>query len=108
VLDSARTAEIERVLADADIARTVPLPLRDMRELVFDGGALPQGCASGRRLDLLAQPLLQLLVFCNRHGAAVAEFSGRAVAAQGAVVAHVGIKLDDRAEGERLHLPMGT
>src|SRR6516165_2789149 len=108
VLDGARTAEIERILADADIARAVALPLRDMRELVLDGSALPQRCASGRRLDLLAQPLLQVFVFGNRHRAAVAEFGGRAAAAQRAVVAHVGIELDDRADGERLHLPMRT
>ena len=81
VLDGARTAEIERVLADAHIARPVSLPLRDMRELVLDDGALPQGCTSGRHLDLLAQPVLQLFVFRNRHGAALAGFCGRAVAA---------------------------
>jgi hypothetical protein len=108
VLDGARTAEIERVFTNADVTGPVALSLRDMRELVLDRGALPQSCAPGGRLDLLAQPLLQLLIFRDRHGAAVPEFSGRAVAAQGAVVAHVRVKLDDRAEGEWLHLPTGT
>ena len=46
VLDRARAPEVEGVLADAHVPRVVPLPLGDMRELVFDHGALAQRAAT--------------------------------------------------------------
>jgi hypothetical protein len=49
-----------------------------MRELVLDRRAFAQGVASRRRLELLAEALLQHLVFGNRDGAALAECSGGA------------------------------
>ena len=61
VLNGARTAEIEGVLANADVARVVALTLRNMGELVFDRRALSQCFAPSRCVDLFAEPLLELL-----------------------------------------------
>src|SRR5918996_3706899 len=108
ILDGARTAEVKRVLADADIARVVALSLRDMRELVLDRRAFPQGRASGRRPELCPEPLLQLFVLGDGDGAAVPEFRGSALIASRAAIADIGIELDDRAEREALHLSIGT
>jgi hypothetical protein len=60
----------------------VALSLRNMCELVLDGRELPQGGASRRRLDLLAQAVLQRLVLGDRDGSAVAKFSGGARSGQ--------------------------
>src|SRR5512134_2545322 len=103
VLDRARAAEVEGVLADADVPRVVTLALRNMRECVLDARALPKGGTSRRRLDLLAQALLQRLVLGDRDGAAVAAFSGGALTTQRAAIAEVGIELDGRAECDGLH-----
>ena len=65
VLNRARAPEVEGVLTNADIARGVPLTLRDMCEFVFDDGALSQGLASTGRPYLLAQPRLKALVLRN-------------------------------------------
>src|SRR5207249_2870988 len=81
ILDGARTAEVEGVLANADVARVGPLSLRNMCELVFDYGALPQRRASRGRLDLFAEAVLQLLVLGDRDGATVPEFGGGALIA---------------------------
>lgn len=83
VLYRARTAEVERVLADAHVARVVTLPLGDMREFVFDHRALAQRVASGGGLNLFAESLLELFVFRNGHRASVADFGGGALRAQG-------------------------
>ncbi len=64
-----------------------------MRELVLDRRAFPQGGASRRRLELLAQALLQHLVFGNRDGVAMAEFSGGVLTAPRAVIADIRIEL---------------
>ena len=82
ILDRARASEVEGVLADADVARMVALPLRDMCELVFDDGALAQCCASGGGLHLFAEPLLQLFVLGDRDRASIPEFGGGALRAQ--------------------------
>src|SRR5438093_9776242 len=108
ILDGARTAEVEGVLANADVASVVPLSLRNVCELVFDYCALPQRRASRRRLDLFAETVLQLLVLGDRDGAAVPEFGGGAMIAQRAAIADVGVELDSRAEREALHLPART
>src|SRR4051794_19839904 len=104
ILDRARTAKVERVLADADIAGVIPLPLRDVGELVFDHGVLsqrfpPRGC-----LDLFAEPLLERLVVRDVDGASVAELGGGALRAQGTSIADVGIKFDDDAERKAVNL----
>ena len=108
ILDSARSTEVEGVLADTDVPRVVALALRNMREFVLNVRAPAQGGASRRGPDLLAQPLLQRLVLSDRDGAAVPEFSRRALTAQRTVIAEVGIKLDDRTERDRLHLAVGA
>src|SRR5438034_3896868 len=108
ILDGARTAEIEGVLANADVAGVVPLALRNMCELVFDHGALPQRRAARGRLDLFAEAVLQRLVLGDRDGAAVPEFGGGALIAPRAVIADVGVELDNRAEREALHLSART
>ena len=108
ILDRARTTEIESVLADADIACVIPLALRDVGELVFDHRALSQRGTSDGGLDLLTESMLQRLVLGDGHRATVPEFSGGALTSQGAAIADVGIELDDRAEGESLHLSIGT
>src|SRR5215203_6698223 len=104
VLDCARAPEVKGILADADVARIVALPLGDMREFVFDHGALAQGGASGGRLDLFAEPLLERFVLRDGHGASVAEFGGGALRAQRTSIADVGIEFDHRAERETVHL----
>src|SRR5918995_445739 len=104
VLNRARATEVEGVLADAHVARVVALPLGDMREFVFDHGALAQRAASGGRLDLFAEPLLELFVLSNGHGAPVAEFGGGALRAPRTSIADVGIEFDHRAEREAVHL----
>src|ERR1700686_2879504 len=63
VLDRARATEVERILADPDVARVVALPLRDMGEFVVDHRALTQRITPSGCLDLLAKPRLQPLVF---------------------------------------------
>ena len=108
VLDRARTAEVEGILADADIARVVALSLGDMRELVLDRRAFPQRRAPRRRLDLFAESMLQLFILGDGDGAAIPEFSGGALTSQRAAIADIGIELDDRAEREALHLSIGT
>src|SRR6266496_1638163 len=104
ILDGARTAEVEGVLANADVARVVPLSLRNMCELVFDHGALPQHRASRGRLDLFAEAVLQRLVLGDRDGAAVPEFGGGALIAPRAAIADVGVELDNRARTRRVAL----
>src|SRR5215203_5085855 len=104
VLDCARAPEVKGILTDAHVARRVALPLGDMREFVFDHGALAQRVASGGRLDLCAEPLLELFILRNGHRASVAEFGGRALRAQRTAIADVGIEFDHRAEREAVHL----
>ena len=104
ILDRARAAEVKGILAHADVARVVPLPLRDMREFVLDHRALSQGRASSGRLDLLTEPLLQRLILSDGDRAPVAEFGGGALRAQTASIADVGIELDHRADRESLAL----
>src|SRR5438034_9363100 len=108
ILDGARTAEVEGVLANADVASVVPLSLRNVCELVFDYCALPQRRASRGRLDLFAEAVLQRLVLGDRDGAAVPEFGGGALIAQRAAIAAVGVELDNRADREALHLSTRT
>jgi hypothetical protein len=71
VLNGTRAAEVEDVLAEADVSRMVPLPLRDMCELVLNHRALPQRRPSCGGLKLLAQTVLQRLIFSDGHGPAV-------------------------------------
>ena len=87
ILDGARPPEVEGVLADADVARVVALPLGDVRKFMFDHRALAQCLASGGRLELFAEPLLERFVLRNGHGAPVAEFGGGALRAQGTSIA---------------------
>src|ERR1700675_250860 len=108
ILDRACTTEVEGVFAGPDVARVVALALRDVSELVFDHRALPQRGTSDGGLDLLTESMLQRLVLGDGHRATVPEFSGGALTSQGAAIADVGIELDDRAEGESLHLSIGT
>src|ERR1700736_1090129 len=89
ILDRARATEVERILADPDVARVVALPLRDMGEFVLDHRALTQRLAPSGGLDLLAKPRLQPLVFCNGDRAPVAELGGGALRAYRAAIAHV-------------------
>src|SRR3954454_7824403 len=102
ILDGARSAEVERVLPDTHVPRVVALSLRNMRELVLDGRAFPHGGASRRRVKLLAQALLQPFVCGDRHGAAVAEFSGGALPAPRTGIADIRIELDGGAKRDRL------
>src|SRR5450631_2241115 len=98
VLNRARAPEVEGVLPDADIARRVPLTLRDVGEFVFDDRALSQALTSSGGLQLLAQPGLQPLVCRNGDRASMAERGGGAVRAHRTAIAHVGIKFDDAPE----------
>src|SRR5580765_7019050 len=104
VLDRARAAEIKGVLADADVARVVPLPLRDVREFVLDHRALSQRLTASGRPDLLAEPLLQRLVLSDGDRAPMAERGGGALRPPWTSIADVGIELDHGAERECLHL----
>src|SRR6266850_486629 len=104
VLDRARAAEIKGVLADADVARVVPLPLRDVREFVLDHRALSQRVAASGRLDLLAESLLQRLVLGDGDRAPMADLGGGALRPQGTSIADVGIELDHGSERKILHL----
>src|ERR687892_2390000 len=108
ILDRARTAEVEGVLANADVARVGALSLRNMRELMFNRRAFPQRRASRGRLDLFAQSVLQRLILGDGDGAAVPEFRGGALTSPRAAIADVGVKLDDHTKRDRLHLPVGT
>src|SRR5881396_62079 len=85
ILDGARTAEVEGVLANADVARVVPLSLRNMCELVFDHGALPQHRASRGRLDLFAEAVLQLQ---HRLRKQIQTPAGRAVLRERTMIEH--------------------
>ena len=62
ILNRARTTKIEGVLADADVARVIALTLGDVRQFMFDHGALAQRAASGGRLDVFAESLLKLFI----------------------------------------------
>src|SRR5688500_3318573 len=104
ILDRARAAEIEGVLANAEVARGVALALRNVGEFVLDPRAFAQGRASSGRLDLLAESLLQRLVLRDGDGTPVAELGRRALRPQSAAVADVRIELDDGAERNALHL----
>jgi hypothetical protein len=104
VLDRARPTEVEGVLADADVARVVALPLRDVGELVFDRRARSERVAPSACADLLAEPLLQRFVLRDGDRAAVAELGGGALRAQWTSIADVGIELDDGAKREAVHL----
>src|ERR1700674_2712680 len=108
VLNRARAPEVEGVLTDADIARGVALPLRDMCEFVFDDRALSQGVASRGRLNLLAQACLKPLVRGSGDGASMAELGGGALRAHGTAIAHVGIEFDHAAERKALHVSLGA
>src|SRR5207247_1465965 len=100
----ARTTEIKRVLADADISCVIPLALRDVGELVFDHRALSQRVAPSGGVDLFAEPLLERFVFRDGDGAPVAELGGRALRAQGTAIADVRIEFDHGAEREAVNL----
>ena len=104
VLDGARSSEVEGVFSDTEVARVVPLALRDMGELVLDHRALTQRFASSGSLDLLAKPLLELFVLGDCNGPPVAELGGGALRAQRAAIADVGIKLDDGPEARSVAL----
>src|SRR5882672_3493727 len=104
VLNRARATEVEGVLADADVARVVALPLRDVGELVFDHGALAQRFTSSGCAELFPEALLKRLVLSNGDGASVAELGGGAVRAPWTAIAHVGIELDHGPEREALRL----
>src|SRR5436190_7542875 len=104
ILDRARTTEIKRVLADADIACVIPLALRDMGELVFDHRALSQRVAPSGCVDLFAEPVLELFVFRDGDGAPIAELGGGALRAQGTSIADVRIEFDHGAEREAVYL----
>src|SRR5260370_36608929 len=97
VLNRARAPEVEGVLTDADIARGVALPLRDMGEFVFDDRALSQGVASRGGLNLLAQACLKPLVLCNGDGASMAELGGWAVRAHATAIADRPVAVDHAA-----------
>src|SRR5215210_2532364 len=108
ILDRTGPAEVKGVLAKADVTGGITLALGNMGEFVLDHRALPQGGPADGRLDLLTEAMLERLVFADGHGAAVAELGRRALRAQGAAIADVGIELDHRAEGESLHVPIRT
>src|SRR5215207_6787012 len=100
VLDGARATEVEGILAHAEIACVIPLPL----ELVFDHRALSQRVAPRGGVDLFAEPLLKLFVFRDRDGAPVAKLGGGALRAQGTSIADVRIEFDHGAEREAVNL----
>src|ERR1700681_929982 len=97
-LDRTRATEVERILADPDVARVVALPVRDMGEFVLDHRALTQRLAPRGCLDLLAKPRLQPLVFRNGDRAPVAEFRWCTAGASGS----------DRTRRDRIRRPCRT
>src|SRR5262249_61904917 len=76
VLDRARATEVERVLADAHVARAVSLSLRDVREFVLDHRALAKRVAASGRLDLVAEAVLQRLGLWHARGGALGAPGG--------------------------------
>ena len=108
ILDRARAPEVEGVLAEADVARLIPLALRDVRELVLDRRALSQRVAPRGRSDLFAEPLLELFVLSDRDRPSMPDLRGGALRSQRAAIADVGIELDDGAEREALHVSLGA
>ena len=62
VLDDGTAAQVEQVLALADVAGSRPLPVADMRQIVFHGRTLAQFGPTGRGQLPLTEFLKQALV----------------------------------------------
>src|SRR5690606_11488217 len=108
ILDGGSTPEVEDVLAHAPVARSIPLSLRNVRELVFDHGALAEFRAPRASSNELAQPVLDLLVVGDRDGPPAAFLRACALGTLWTAVTDLRVELDHGAERERLHLPGGA
>src|SRR5690349_7951506 len=92
-LDRDRPAQVEEVLARADIARSVPLSRRDMCQGMLDGDAFAERDAPRRRGLEPAKPLLKRLIVGHAHQPPSASLALDAVRPEGAGGTRLGIEL---------------
>src|SRR4051812_32223002 len=93
ILDRGGTAQIEQVLAGADVAGTVPFAGGDVSQRVLDGDASAEVAAAGRGALQFAELLLQGLVLGDRHTAALAGRRLGATRAETTGAARLGIEV---------------
>src|SRR5579883_902965 len=106
VVDDGDSAEVEQVLALAEIARPIALPGAEMRQAVLDRHPLAELRTPGRRR--LPLPKLGQQAFVRVDADTAPTGTGRAALAQRAGGTGLGREVDGRAGPERQRLPVGA
>ncbi len=102
------TASVEEVLSNSDVPRACALLARVMGETVLDGHALSHAFSADGTGDVLAELLLELLVFGDRDRSAAALRRVGAVVATWAAPARRGRELGHGAQSDLLGVPGGA
>src|SRR6185437_386759 len=108
VLDSGGAAQIEQVLAHAEVARAASLAGGEVRQRVLDRDPGTELCAPRRCGLQLSELLLLRLVLGDRDATALASRCLCAVRATTAGTADLGIEVNRLAGFEGLHLAGGA
>src|SRR5512132_2969090 len=108
VLDGRRAAQVEEVLAHADVPSTVLFTSRDVSQRMLHGDALAEHGAPRRGLLQLAELVLLRLVPGDRNATSFAAGRLRAVGTKRAGPAYLWIEVDGLAGLERFHLACGA
>ena len=108
ILNHCRPPEVEQILPDADVARAVSFPGRDVGKRMFHGRASAELDSTCDRLLKFAELLLSGLVQGDGHGSPTPRSGLRTVGPERARATFFRVEFDSVAWLETLHLARGA